>query len=258
MAPALSLVSAAIAVYLLLPVLIIFPVSLTSDAFLTWPPDLASFRWFSAFFDNPAWAHALEKSIEIALPVTVLATVLGTAAALGHSYARHWRRSLQTLFVAPFIIPVLAYALGIYSVAGRVGLVASIWPIVIGQTMVTLPLVFLIVSSGLAGRDRDLPRAAASLGAPWPRVLWSVELPLVRNAILAGGLLSFAYSFDEIVIAYFLSTAGGGTLPVQMLSAANEAADPTIAAASIFVMGVAMTIGILAVAARTWLARTPQ
>jgi putative spermidine/putrescine transport system permease protein len=250
-----SVAGIAIGLFLLIPILIIFPMSLTGDFFLTWPPDLFSTRWFQAFFEDVVWTDALWRSLQVALPVSAIATVLGTAAAVGLAYTRRWRRLLQTMFIAPLILPVIAYALGIYDVSERFSLIGSTWPVVIGQTMLALPMVFIVVSAGLAGRDQSLPRAAASLGASWSHVLWRVELPLLRGSIAAGALLAFAYSFDEIVVAFFLSPPGGGTLPVQILGSTRESAEPIVAAASMLVIGVAATVAGATVLARTVLSR---
>lgn len=244
-----------IAVYLLIPILIIFPMSLTRDPFLTWPPHLLSTRWFSELFEDPQWTDAFAKSVRVGVLVAVMSTVLGTAAAVGLAYARHWRRPLQAMFIAPLVLPAVTYALGIYDVSDRFDLVGSTWPVVIGQTMLAMPLVFIVVSAGLAGRDPELPRAAASLGAAWTRLLWEVELPLLRGSIAAGALFAFAYSFDEIILAYFLSPPGGGTLPVQILGSTQETANPVIAAASMLVIGVASAVGALLVLARGLITR---
>jgi putative spermidine/putrescine transport system permease protein len=248
-------VAASIALYLLVPILIIFPMALTKQGFLTWPPDLASLRWFEAFFENPTWTEPLWRSVRIAIPVAAIATVIGTLAAVGVSYARRGRRLLQTLFIAPLVLPIITYALGLYDVSERVGLNGSTWPVIIGQTMLAMPLVFVTVSAGLATRDPQLPQAAASLGAPGWAVLWRVELPLQRPSIAAGALIALAYSFDEIIVAYFLLPPGGGTLPVQILSATRETVDPTIAAASIVVIGVAASLGAVILVARMLLSR---
>lgn len=249
-APALDLLGVLLALFLLVPIAVIFPVSLTSDLFLTWPPELASTRWFEAFFDSPAWTESLMRSIRIAVPVAVIATLLGTLSALGLAYARRGRRLLQTLFVAPLVLPIITYALGLYDIAQRFDMTGSVFPVVIGQAMLATPIVFIVVSAGLAGRDPLLPRAAASLGAPAHSVLLRVELPLLRVSIVAAALIALAYSFDEIIVAYFLSPPGSGTLPVQILGSTRETADPTIAAASMVVIGVATTIAALVATAR--------
>jgi putative spermidine/putrescine transport system permease protein len=251
----LAFAAALLGLFLLIPILIIFPVSLTRDFFLTWPPDLASLRWFEAVFESPAWMDALAKSVRIAVPVALLATLLGTLAALGLAYARRARRALQTLFVAPLVLPIITYALGLYDVSQRFDITGSVLPLIIGQAMLATPIVFIVVSAGLAGRDPDLPRAAASLGARAAVVLWRIELPLVRPSIGAGALIALAYSFDEIIVAYFLSPPGGGTLPVQLLGSTRESADPTIAAASMLVMAIAASIAALVALLRVVLAR---
>jgi putative spermidine/putrescine transport system permease protein len=244
-----------LALFLLIPILIIFPVSLTKDLFLTWPPDLASLRWFETIFENPVWTDAIAKSVRVAVPVALISTLLGTLAALGLAYSRRWRRPLQTLFVAPLVLPIITYALGLYDVSQRFDMTGSAWPVIIGQAMLAAPIVFIVVSAGLAGRNPLLPRAAASLGAPGHAVLWRIELPLLRVSIAAGALIALAYSFDEIVVAYFLSPPGTGTLPVQILQTTRETADPSIAAASILVIAVAATIAALVAVARLVLAR---
>lgn len=254
----LTVVAILVGFFLLVPIIIIFPMSMTKDLFLTWPPALFSPRWFIAFFESRAWTGALVKSLSIAIPVAVLATVLGTLAALGLAYTRHWRRPLQTLFIAPMVLPIITYALGLFELSERLNLAGSVWPVVIGQTMLAMPLVFIVVSAGLAGRNPQLPRAAASLGAPALKILWLVELPLLRSSIAAAALIAFAYSFDEIIVAAFLLPPGGGTLPVEILNAARETADPTIAAASMIVIGIAASIGALVLLVRTLFVRGPR
>lgn len=254
-APLVTGLSVLIALFLLLPILIIFPVSLTSDLFLIWPPNLVSLRWFERFFETEMWTDSLLKSVQIALPVALIATTIGTLSALGLSYAKRGRRLLQTLFVAPLVLPLVTYALGLYDVTRRLDMTGSVWPVIIGQAMLATPIVFIVVSAGLSDRDPDLPRAAASLGAPAPTVLWRVELPLLRPSIVAAALIALAYSFDEIVVAYFLSSPGTGTLPVQILGSTRESADPTIAAASVVVIAIAATIAAVVGLARTVIPR---
>jgi ABC-type spermidine/putrescine transport system permease subunit II len=253
--PLLGISATLIGVFLLIPILVIFPMSVTGDLFLTWPPDLLSLRWFRAFFENPVWTDALVKSFQIAVPVALIATIVGTLAALGLAYTERRRRLLQTLFVAPLVLPIITYAVGLYEVSERFGLSGSVWPVIIGQTMLAAPLAFVVVSAGLSGRDHELPRAAASLGAPATAVLWRIELPLLRPSIVAAAVITLTYSFDEIVIAFFLLPPGGGTLPVHILSSTHESADPTIAAASMIVIGVAATLGGLVLLVRSVPAR---
>ena len=109
--------------------------------------------------------------------------------------------------------------------------------------MLAAPFVFVIASSGLANRNPDLPRAAASLGASARTILWRIELPLLRPSLVAGFVIALAYSLDEIIVAYFLLPPGEGTLPVQILRASHESAGGTVAAASMVVIAIAATSG---------------
>lgn len=244
-----------VAIFLLLPIGIIFPMALSKDAFLTWPPDLLSLRWFDAFFEQQVWTDALWQSVKISVPVAATATVLGTLAAVGVHHARRLRRTLQLLFIMPLVLPLVTYALGLYDVAWRVGADGTIWPVIVGQTMLATPLVFVTVSTGLANSDRLLPMAAASLGAPPRVVLWRIELSLQRPAIATGAVVALAYSFDEIIVAYFLLPPGVGTLPVQILASTRESADATVAAASVVVMGIAASLAAAFAVARLLLMR---
>jgi putative spermidine/putrescine transport system permease protein len=251
-APLTWVLSLLTAFYLLLPILIIFPISVSNSMFLTWPPRLFSWRWFESFFTEPDWIDALLQSLKLAIPVVLISTLLGTLAAIGLAYVRGpMRRLLQTLFIAPQILPVITYSLGLFEISSRLRLSGSILPVVLGQSMLATPLVFILVSAGLAGRDRQLPLAAASMGAGASKILWTVELPLLRASITAAALMAFVISFDETVLAYFLLPPGSFTLPVQMMSATRDSVEPTIAAASVIVIAIVATIAVAFAVVRT-------
>ncbi|SEF18743.1 ABC transporter permease [Jiangella alba] len=255
---AIHAVAVIVLVFLLIPLLIVFPISITRDHVLTWPPDLASWQWFDAFFTSPVWVDSLLASLRIAVPAAVIATVVGTLGALGLAYARRWRRVLQTLFIAPLVLPIVTYALGLYDVAQRFDATGSLLPVIVGQAMLSAPMVFVTVGAALANRDHQLPLAASSLGASARKVLTLVELPLLKPAVAAGGLIALAMSFDEIVVAYFLLPPGAGTLPVVILGSTRESADPTIAAASMVVIAMAVTVAALLVLVNVLMKRKPS
>lgn len=241
----LSVAAVLIMVFLLVPLLILVPVAFTSDPLLTWPPHLWSLQWFEEFFDSESWTGSLARSFQLALPAALLATALGVLGALGTAYARTGRKVTQVLFLAPLVLPVITYALGVYETSRQFGLQDSYLPVIAGQAMLAMPMVFLIASAALAERDPALPLAAASLGARWWVIVARVELPLISQAAFAGLVIAFATVFDEIIIAYFLLPPGFGTLPVEILASTRDSADPTIAAASLVVIAVASTMGAL-------------
>ena len=251
----LAAFAAVTGLFLLIPIAVIFPIAVTQDFILIWPPHPFSTRWFEMFFTGPVWTAPLIRSFAIAVPVSLIATVIGTFAALGISHAHRGRRLLQALFIAPIVLPAVTYALGLYDVAQRLHITGGILPVVVGQSMLATPLVFLVVTAALARRDRQLLNAAASLGASPLVILTRIELPLIRDSIAAGALVALATSFDEIIVAYFLLPPGTATLPVQILGSTRESADPTIAAASVVVIGVAATIAAIAALVNTVLKR---
>jgi ABC-type spermidine/putrescine transport system permease subunit II len=158
---------------------------------------------------------------------------------------------LRTLFLAPLVIPQLVLAIGIFVARDDLGIGSSLWTLILGQTVLALPVVVVIASAGLSSVDPALSRASASLGHRWPSTVARVELPLIARSIVSALILAFALCFDEAVLAYFLAPPGQATLPTQLWLASSESASPAIAAVSTIVMGV---VTLLLVAA-AWLGR---
>jgi putative spermidine/putrescine transport system permease protein len=169
----------------------------------------------------------------VAASVVVLATVLGTLAALGLARLRPVLRAFAAaLILSPLIVPVIVVAIGIYYAFSRYGLVGTPVGLVLAHTCLAVPFVVISVSASLAGFDRRLEQAALSLGAtPWG-TFRQVTLPLIRPGVLVGALFAFITSFDELIVALFLSGSGAVTLPRRMWDDLRFAIDPTIAAVS--------------------------
>ncbi|MDO8188474.1 ABC transporter permease [Conexibacter sp. JD483] len=243
-----------LAVFLLLPLLVIVPTSWTSGMLIEFPPRGFSLQWYDRMLADPTWIDPLKVSLKIASIAALLATFFGTAAALGMRRLVGDRSSalIRSLFILPMAIPYVSYALGAYNLFLDLpaGLSETIVPLVLAQSLITFPLVYIVVSGALSGVDPRLASAASTLGARWPTVVWRIELPLVRPAIFAGALFAFATCFDEAVLAIFLSPIDQVTLAQQLYRSANEAIAPTLSAVStsitllaILVLGVATLIG---------------
>jgi putative spermidine/putrescine transport system permease protein len=239
-----------LALFLLLPVLVMVPTSWTSGGLIEFPPVGFSTRWYEDVFSDPTWTEPFKTSLGIALRTSILATILGTAAALGmrRLAAHRGKRFMRSAFILPLAIPYIAYALGIYHVVDRfdVGLLDTTTPLILSHAIITFPLVYVVVAGALSGLDPRLGRAAATLGARWPTIVWTIELPLVKTAILGGWLLAFVTSFDEAVLAIFLSPVEHTTLAQQLYRSASESVEPTLSAvstlitlAAILVLGIA-------------------
>ncbi|GAA0276040.1 ABC transporter permease [Cryptosporangium japonicum] len=231
-----------VALFLLLPLLVILPVAFSADSFLVFPPQEWSPRWFSAVLNDPAWRDALGLSARIAAGATVLATVAGTAAAFALRRLRRGQRALRTVMLAPLVVPQLVLALGLYLAVDDLGGRAGLGTLLVGQAVLATPIVYLAVAAGLAGVDPALARAARSLGHTWPSVLLRIELPLVARSVAGAAVLAFGLCFDESVLAYYLSPPGRETLPTRIWLDASQSASPAIAAVSTLVIGLAVVL----------------
>ena len=225
-----------LALFLLLPLMVVVPTSWTSGALIEFPPKGFSTQWYSQVFHDPTWTDPFKTSIGIALRVSLLSTVMGTAAALGmrRLTARRSARFMRSVFILPLAIPYVSYALGIYNIFDKVHIawLDTTYPLIMAQSVITFPLVYVVVAGALSGVDPRLGRAAATLGARWPRIVWKVELPLIRTAVIGGWLFAFATSFDEAVLAIFLAPVDQTTLAQQLYRSASESIEPTLSAVS--------------------------
>ena len=223
----------AILLFLVLPILIVFPLSLSSGSYLSFPPPGFSTRWYGAFFASSEWTGAALMSLRVALPVTALSVLLGTPAAIGLSRGRFaGKRLVHALVLSPLIVPGIIVAIGAYFVYAQYGLVGNPLALVLGHTCLAVPFVVINVSSALAGVDDRLLQAAANLGAAPFAAFRQVTLPLIAPGMFAGAVFAFITSFDELLVSLFLSGTGAVTLPRRMFDEIRYDIDPTIAAAS--------------------------
>jgi putative spermidine/putrescine transport system permease protein len=229
----LILVSAFVFLYLVFPILIVIPLSFSSGTYLAFPPPGFSLRWYQNFFSRSDWLDAAYLSIWIGTAVMILATALGAPAALALVRGRFRGRNLLVAFIiSPLIAPVIIVAIGIYFFYARLGLIGNAFALVIAHTCLAVPFVVINVSATLQGFDERLEHAAMNLGAtPW-RTFWQVTFPIIRPGVLAGALFAFISSFDELVVALFVSGSTAVTLPRKMWESIRFEIDPTIAAVS--------------------------
>lgn len=226
-----------IGIWLVLPTLVAIPVSFTPVRSFAVPGEQWSTRWYVNFFTDPRWLDALRNSLVIAAISAVVATVAGTLAALALDRSRARGRGLIAgILLTPAIVPVILLALGLYYVFLRWDLVGTVTGLVIAHSVTAIPLVIQPVAASLARHERGLELAAAGLGAHPVTVLRQITLPLIRPGVAAGAVFAFIWSFDEIVMAVFLTSPAMQTLPVLMFNAVTQVLDPTIAAASSLIL----------------------
>jgi putative spermidine/putrescine transport system permease protein len=219
--------------YLILPILIIVPLSLSSATFLTFPLPGLSLRWYQELFTSAPWQLSLRNSLIVACAVTILASTLGTLAALGLTRARlPGHGLLMALIVSPMIVPLVIVAVGVYFAYAPFGLTGSLFGLTLAHTALAVPFVVITVSATLHGFDPNQARAGASLGASPLLVFFRITLPLILPGVISGALFAFITSFDEVVIALFLTGPSERTLPRQMFNGIRENISPVIAAAA--------------------------
>ncbi|WP_169948542.1 ABC transporter permease [Microbispora sp. H11081] len=222
---------------LILPGLIVFPMSLSDRRSFVFPPKEWSFRWYENFFSDPGWTETLMNSLQTAVVVAIVATVAGTVAVFG--IVRHNFRGKSVvvgLLLAPMVTPIIILGVGEYALFLRWQLVGTGLGFTLAHIVHAIPYVVLTVSGVLMTMDRQLERAAASLGAPPHKVLRTITLPIIAPGIMAGFIFAFISSFDETVIALFLSDPNFRTMPVQMYASMTQEVDPTIAVGASLIM----------------------
>jgi len=225
---------AAIVMFLLVaPTLIVMPMSFSASQYLEFPPREWSLRWYDFYFGSTAWMEATATSLKAAVLTMLVATPVGAAAAYGLSVSKHpLSRFVFLLLITPMMIPVILIAIGAFYAYVQLGMVNTLSGLVVAHTILALPLVLIVVSAALKSYDMSQEMAARSLGASRFRAFLLITLPQIRFSVITAALLSFLTSFDEVIVALFVSGGDNSTLTRNMFNALRDQIDPTIASIS--------------------------
>ncbi|MDE0047656.1 MAG: ABC transporter permease [bacterium] len=217
--------------FLFIPIIVIIPLSFNSEPYFTYPMPGFSLRWYEEFFASPQWLLGLQNSIIVGIFATLVATVLGTLAALGLNRAEYpGKTTILAVLISPIVVPIVITAAGMFYFYAKLGLTGTLAGLVFAHATIGVPFVVITVSATLAGFDYNLIRAGASLGGDPLRVFFRITLPLILPGVVAGALFAFITSWDELVIAIFLASTEEHTLPRRMWSGIRELLSPTIMA----------------------------
>lgn len=240
---ALAVFAILVAIYLILPVLIIVPVSFSAGSFLTFPPPGLSLQWYEKLLSRGEWLDSAWLSIWVALLVTAASTVLGTVGAFGLVRGRFWGQRIALAFIlSPLIIPGIIVAIAVYFFYAKFKLVGSPIAIAVAHTTLAVPFVVVNVAAALQGFDKRLEMAAQNLGAGTWATFRLITFPIIRPGIAAGALFAFISSFDELIVAMFIAGSRQVTLPLRMWESMRSSLDPTIAAVS--VLAIVASVGL--------------
>jgi putative spermidine/putrescine transport system permease protein len=232
--------------FLMLPLLIVFPISFSSSSYLRFPPPGLSLRWYQTYLNDPVWIDATLRSLKIASVTTALATLLGTLLAFSIVRGRYWgREAVNQLAALPIIVPTIVYSIAVYGLFSQLKLIGLWQSIALAHTVYAIPFVTIIVAAGLRTFDIAQEQAAMGLGASQLQAVWFITLPQIRPSLVSAAFLAFIASFDELVIAMFL---GGSnmTLPKKMFDNILLEIDPTIAAVSVLKITLVSVLLVLA------------
>ena len=242
----LALLTGAVLVFLVAPILIIVPLSFSSGSFFYYPLPGLSLRWYEDFFSSSFWLPSLKNSLIVGTSATVLATGLGTLAAMGIWRARFPAQALVlALLISPMVVPVIIVAVGVYFAFAPLGLTDTYLGLILAHTTLGVPFVVITVLATLSGFDRTLIRAAESLGASQITTFRRVTLPLILPGVASGAVFAFAASFDEVVVALLMAGPGQRTLPRQMFAGINDNISLTIAAAATMLIAISFVLMIM-------------
>ena len=248
---------AAVFVFLIAPILVIVPLSFNAEPYFTFTPgmlrldpDAYSLRWYESVATDAQWQRALVNSLAIGVCATLIATVLGSLAALGLANPAMPARSLvMGVLISPMVTPIIIAAAGMFFFYSRLGLAQTHVGLILAHAALGTPFVVITVTATLAGFDPNLMRAAASLGAGPITSFRRVQLPIIAPGVASGALFAFAASFDEVVTVLFMGGLEQRTIPRQMWTGLREQISPAILAVATILMVFALAF----MAAVEWL-----
>lgn len=235
---AIRVAAGAVLVFLLLPVIIVIPLSFNAEPFFSFTegmlklePRAFSLRWYESMLADPNWILAIKNSFIIAFFATIIATTLGTLAAIGLASGNlPFRRLVTALLLSPMIVPLIIIAAGTFFFYSRFNLIGTYPGVIIAHAALGIPFVVITVTATLAGFDRAMYNAGLSLGANPVRTFRDVVFPLIRPGVISGAVFAFVTSFDEVVVILFVAGPDQRTIPRQMFSGLREQINPTILA----------------------------
>lgn len=218
-------------VFLFMPAIVLVAFSFNASPFFNLPFTGLTFHWFSKAFHNTAMMSALGNSLKVAIPTAIIAPAIALATALGLRRASRWaRRGVDAAVPLPLLVPGMIWSLALLLGFTRLNVEPSIWTVLVGHVLLSLPIVILLVTTRLSSFKHEWEEAAESLGASRAMFVRRVVVPHMAPALIAGALMAFTISFSDFVIAFFLTGQGFTTLPIYIYSLIRFQADPSITA----------------------------
>ena len=241
---------ACVFLFLIAPILVIIPLSFNAEPYFTFTEGMMaldkeaySVRWYKDIATNPQWIFSAKNSIFVATFSTLIATVLGTLAALGLSQSHMpFRPLVMGVLISPMIVPLIISAAGMFFFYSKIGLSQTMPGLILAHAVLGTPFVVITVTATLAGFDHSLTKAAQSLGSGTSRTFFKIQMPLILPGVVSGALFAFITSFDEVVVVFFLAGFEQRTIPRQMWAGIREQISPTILAVATILVCVSILL----------------
>jgi putative spermidine/putrescine transport system permease protein len=220
--------------FLLAPILVVVGASFNAGAFLTFPPQGLSLRWYVVFFNNDVFMRAIRTSLWIAFVSMVISGIIGTMAAIFYvQHAGKLKETVRVAMLAPLLLPEVLTAISLLFFVYSIGIgTQTMVGMIAGHVLITLPFVFINVSASMESYDPSWSMAAQSLGAGRFTRFWRIMLPLIKPGVIGGCLFAFIISFDIFTISFMLKNVGTSTLPIQLFDYLRTNFTPEAAAVS--------------------------
>ncbi len=248
-------------IFLIMPILVVMPLSFNSQDFFTFTPEMLKFepegyslKHYRDFFTNNEWQRSFKNSLLIAPVATLVSVSLGTLAAIGLSQSHvPFKRAIMAILISPMIVPLIISATGMFFFYSHVGnfLEDSIGldknfvgyvKVILAHSVLGIPFVIITVTATLVGFDSSLTRAAANMGANPVKTFFKIQMPLILPGVISGGLFAFITSFDEVVVVMFVGSTNQKTLPWQMFTGLREQISPTILAVATILVAISIAL----------------
>ena len=248
-------------IFLIMPILVVMPLSFNSQDFFTFTPEMLKFepegyslKHYRDFFTNNEWQRSFKNSLLIAPVATLVSVSLGTLAAIGLSQSHvPFKRAIMAILISPMIVPLIISATGMFFFYSHVGnfledtigldknFVGYV-KVILAHSVLGIPFVIITVTATLVGFDSSLTRAAASMGANPVKTFFKIQMPLILPGVISGGLFAFITSFDEVVVVMFVGSTNQKTLPWQMFTGLREQISPAILAVATILVAISIAL----------------
>jgi putative spermidine/putrescine transport system permease protein len=237
--------------FLLMPLVVVIPISFGASSLMTFPPHDYSLRWYRELGDDSRWLSAALTSLQLGITVAFASTVLATMTAIGmFRYQGPGKAVLQALVMSPLVVPVIITGVALFYLFSLLGMTGTMSALVCAHTLLTFPYGVVVINAALERFDTRLEQAAMSMGADPVQTLWRVTLPVIRPSIVVAALFAFLISFDEVVMALLLSSPTTLTIPKQMWDGIRFDLTPIIAAVSTVLLVFSSALVVIAEAIR--------